>query len=171
MRLPRSAYCLTNFGCRSLYKPEHVLNDEHLAVATGAGADADGWNADHRGDARCQLGGNALEDERERAGPLDGFGVADQLFGVALHAKTAKSMDRLGRQPDMPHHRNVGANDCGHGIGATHAPLHLDRVRAPFFHQSAGALKRLLRAELIRHERQIGDQQARVTPRATHFVW
>src|SRR5258708_33656573 len=58
---------------------EDILDDEHLRIAMGSGADAD------RGDRQClrdslpEGGGDALEHDRARPRLLQGFGIVEDL--------------------------------------------------------------------------------------------
>ena len=56
-------------------EPEQVVVDEHLPVAVGAGADADGRNRELRRDPGGDRRGDGLEHERAAAGVLQRMGV------------------------------------------------------------------------------------------------
>ena len=63
------------------------------------------------GDPRGQLGGHALEHDRERARRLQRLGVVQQLLAVlaaALHPVAAERVHRLRGQPEVRHHRDAG---------------------------------------------------------------
>ena len=47
-------------------QPEQVVIDEHLSIAAGAGADADGGNFQLGGDLPGRLGRDALQHDGER---------------------------------------------------------------------------------------------------------
>src|SRR5699024_11396314 len=49
---------------REAGQPRHVLPDQHLTVAGGPGADADGGDGQLRGDAGGDLSGHQLEHDR-----------------------------------------------------------------------------------------------------------
>ena len=57
---------------------EHVFEHQNLAVAGGAGADADGGDRDLRGDAAAERLGDGFEHQRERAGVGDRAGVGSR---------------------------------------------------------------------------------------------
>ncbi len=135
------------------------MGDQHLAVATGARADADGRHLDGRGDLACEVGRHRLDDDGEYPRGFERPRVVQQLGGVALYREAAKAMDRLRRQPDVPHDGDVGGDDGGDGGGGPLAPLELDRVGSSLFHEPSRVLHGLLRTHLVAHERHIGDDQ------------
>ena len=59
------------------------MEDLHLAVAAGSGADADGRDGELLGDERGELRGDALEHDRERARVLERAAVVEQLQRAA----------------------------------------------------------------------------------------
>src|ERR1019366_4844546 len=69
---------------------EHIVGDENLTVATGARADTDGRNFDSRANLLGQIGGDAFDDQGERAGLLDGERVVQEAWRIALDAETAE---------------------------------------------------------------------------------
>lgn len=56
---------------------EQVVEDEDLTVATSAGADADGRDANGGSDGRHEGLVHALDDQREGAGLGDGDGIGE----------------------------------------------------------------------------------------------
>ena len=63
---------------------DHVVDDQDLAVAVAAGADADGRDGDVAGKLRSDGLDRALDDDRESAGFLDRLGVAKECRDVLL---------------------------------------------------------------------------------------
>jgi hypothetical protein len=57
---------------------EEIVEDEDLAVAVGAGADADGGDAAVGGDGGGEFAGNAFEDDGDGAGVFEGDSVGDE---------------------------------------------------------------------------------------------
>src|SRR5262249_14115589 len=136
-----------------------VVRHQDLAVAAGAGADADGRNLHGGGYFRGQLRGHALHDDGKGPGFLGGQGIVQDLGLVALHAEAAETADRLRRHADVAHDRNVGAGDGGDGGGAADAAFELDRVGAAFLEEPAGTFESLLWRYLKGHEGQIRHQE------------
>ncbi len=62
---------------------------------------------------------------------------ARSCVAVALHLEPAELMDRLRRQADVPHHRDVGVHARLHGRPHPHAALELHRVRAALLQEPA----------------------------------
>ena len=100
-----------------LAQAEDVGDDLDLPGAAGAGADADGRDAQALGDGRGQLLGHQLQHDREGAGLLDRQRVGEQgsrgIAGLALHADLADLVDGLRRQADVAHDRDAGLD---HGL-------------------------------------------------------
>ena len=71
-------------------------------LRAGAGADADGRDAQPLGDRRGELLGDQLDDDRERAGLLDRVGIAEErprlVAVLALDADLADRVDGLRRR-------------------------------------------------------------------------
>ena len=94
---------------------EQVVEHQYLAVAPRPGANADRGHGDGLGDHASHLVGHALEDDREAPGVDQGQRVVDQRGGgvelLALHLEPAEGVDRLGREPDVAHHGDLGVDD------------------------------------------------------------
>ena len=110
-------------------QPEHVVADEDLPVASGTGADADGWNRQGACDVAGDVRRNGLEHQRKRAGVLQGERVGRsalpprrlcRLLDVATHL-----MDRLRLQAEVTHHRNA---DVDQPLSRRPAPAGLPRA-------------------------------------------
>ena len=56
------------------------MEDQHLAVAIGAGADADGGRRNFFGDHGGDFARDAFQHDRENAGLIESDGVAHELF-------------------------------------------------------------------------------------------
>src|SRR5207253_3760159 len=89
-----------------------------------------------------------------------GEGVLENLLGVPLHAEAPETAYRLGRHADVAHDRDVGRSDGGDTRRTADTALDLDGMRGPFLDQAASVFQRLLRADLIAHERHVGHEQA-----------
>src|SRR6185437_6471511 len=76
----------------------HVLPDQDLCVALRAGADADRRDVQRLGYLPREWRGDALKDDRERAGGFEGLGVMQQplaVFAAALYPEAPESVHRL----------------------------------------------------------------------------
>ena len=120
---------------------------------------------------------DALEDDREGARLLDRARIGDDALTLAgsaaatstLHTVPAHAVDRLRRQADVGHDRDVDGSERGDGVRHGDAALELHRLGAAFLDQAAGVAQRILRAHLVGEERQVADEQ-RPLPRARHHA-
>jgi hypothetical protein len=101
-------------GCHALLDAEHVVVHEHLAIAVAAGPDADGRHVDGVGHHGGHPVGHALEDDGEAPRRGQGLGVGDQRQGgvvlAALDLEPAHGVERLRRQAEVAHHRDLGVD-------------------------------------------------------------
>jgi hypothetical protein len=139
---------------------EEVVDDQHLAVALHARADADGGDGQLRGDDARQLHRHALQHDGVGAGLLDGLGVAQDgpraLRVLALDLEAAHGVHRLGREADVAHHRDAGAHHLLDGLADLLAALELHALGAALLEEAAGVEQRLVHAALVGHERHVG---------------
>ena len=144
---------------------DHFVVDQHLAVATGAGADADGCDRHPPGNLGRDLARHRFHHQREAAGGGNRLGVADQPLRrrrrSALHAVAAGQVLGLRLQPDVPHYRDARGRNGADGRGPFRAALQLHRGAASFLDQAHGVGDRLRRADLVGTERQVADHQRR----------
>ena len=155
-----------------LVEAEHVVHHEHLAVALGAGADADSRDCDARSYFARQRRRHALDHDRKCARGFERGGVLEQSLAAsgsvarfaALHAMPAHPMDRLRRQPDMTHHGNIDRRDSRHRVRDRDSPFELHRFRPAFLDEAPGVTQRVFGTHLVREERHVGDDQ-RAAPR------
>src|SRR5207248_7857549 len=93
-------------------KSDGVVEDEHLAVAMRAGADADGRDAEALGDEPRELRRHELEHDAPAAGPLERYRAFDDapraFLVLALQLVAAERGGRLRRKPDVTEHRHAG---------------------------------------------------------------
>ena len=83
---------------------------------------------------RATAVGHALEHDREATG----LGERDRVVGerlrgvelLALHLEAAERVDRLRREPDVTHHRDLGVEDRLHRVEPLAAAFELHRARA-----------------------------------------
>ncbi len=85
-------------GHAILGEAEHIVTDQHLAIAMRTCADADGGDVQVGRDGFGDGGGNGLQDYGKRAGCFEGLGIGQQLIGVGwsrrgLLAVSAELMD------------------------------------------------------------------------------
>ena len=84
------------------------------ASQPGAGADADGRDAQLLGDPLGEVGGDDLEHDREGAGLLQRERVLEQPvagLAAALDPVAAHRVDRLRGQAEVAHDRDAGADE------------------------------------------------------------
>ena len=127
---------------------EHVVQHQHLARAIRACADADGGDAQGRGHAAAQRGGDGFEHHHARACFFDQLGVFQQTLGItlvaALHFVAAELMHALRRQPQMRAHRYAALHEIGNGVGDRLAAFQLHHLcaRSHDFGRVAKSLRR-----------------------------
>lgn len=81
MASPTSPKTLDEFGGHGIAEAQHVLPDQHLAVALGPRADADDRYFQLLADAGGQGGGHAFQHQGKGPGLLQSAGVVQQLLG------------------------------------------------------------------------------------------
>ena len=110
------------------------MEHEHLAVAVTARADADRGHRHRLGDHAGHRVGDALEDDAEHAGLGQRDRVVDDDAGgverLALHAEAAERVDRLRREAEVAHHRDLGVEDRPHVVETLAPALELHRAGA-----------------------------------------
>ena len=155
---------------RPLAEAQQVVEHEHLAVAAGARADADRRDLELAADALRDRRGHGLEHEQERAGGLGGVGVVQQaqrrLGGLALGAVAALRGRGLRRQPEVGDDRDAGAGQRADAREHRARALELDGVGGGLLEEPPGGAQGVLVAHLVRHERQVGDDERRAGRRA-----
>ena len=145
---------------------EQVVEDEHLPVGGGAGADADHGDLDGGHQLLGDRARDRLEDEREAARLLQRERLLGDLRGrgrgAALRLPAAERGRGLRGEADVAHHRDAGADDRARAADRGRAAaLELDRVAAGLLDHPHRGGDRLLVADLVGAERQVADQQRR----------
>ena len=148
----------------TLRESKHVVTDEDLTVALRTSTNADRRHFQTGRYPAGQLGRNRLEDNRKHARLLENIGIFKKAFRslriAALRAKSAQLMDRLRRQPKMPHNRN---SDIDQPLGCLHdmasAAFDLYGCRAAFLNQPAGISHGFFHAELECEKGHVGHDQ------------
>src|SRR5579871_6196589 len=129
-------------GGRSERQVEQVVEDEYLAVALGAGANADGGRVDFGGDHRRHFARDAFEYQAADAGAVQSDGIAHELLDVAerlaLHFVSAHDIDRLRSEADVAADGNFGVDDAADEISALFAAFDFDDLGAAFFDEPGG---------------------------------
>ena len=114
-RLVEVGVALDEAGTRPAPEPEEVVPDEHLPVGAAAGADADRGDPEALGDRGCDLGGDALQDERERSGFLHLDGLLDEaerrVGRAPLRTEAAEGGRALRRETEVAHDGDTRADD------------------------------------------------------------
>src|SRR6266849_2062308 len=90
---------------------QHVVEDEHLPVRARPRADADGRDSKRSRHSGRDLARHALEDDAERARPLELLGVRKDarglLLGFALDLEAPHLMNELRGEAQMSHDRDA----------------------------------------------------------------
>src|SRR5215475_15435319 len=114
------------------------MEDQHLAITLGPGADPDGWRFHFGRDHGRDFSRNAFEIDARHAGTVESHRVAHQpLDGrkvLALHLVTAHHIHGLRGQPDVASDRNFGVDDVADEIGTLLSTFDLHGLGACFFH-------------------------------------
>ena len=94
---------------------------------------------------------------------LEGLGRVEQGAGrvdaLALHPEATHGEDRLGREAEVPHHRDLGPDDRLHHGQAGPAALELDGL-GPGADQGGRVAHRLVRGEVVAHPGHVAEDQA-----------
>jgi len=106
-----------------------------------------------------------LQHQREATRSLQGVGLAPQLLlgsRFVRLAAVAQLVHRLGRQPQVAHHRDAGAHQpVDHREGFRLSPLQLHGRRRRFLEHPPGGRHGRIDAALIAEEGQIADDRRR----------
>ena len=120
------------------------------------------------GDPRRDRRGHRLEHEREAAGGLERTCVGEQrerlLGAAALRLVAAEHRRRLGRQADVAHHRDPGADDRPDAREHRARTLQLDRVGSGLLDEADGISQRILVRHLEGAEGQVRDHERPARP-------
>src|SRR5438105_2823217 len=155
---------LQELWLEGVVETENVRQNEDLSVTVGAGADANRWYPDSRGDTLGHGSWYKLENDGESARLLEAvrFGHESlRALGLAtLNTSAADGVDGLRREADVPHHRNAGPHQRVHRVehlGA--ATLDLHGTRSRLLNRASAVQHRTLDARLIGKERHIDDDE------------
>ena len=147
------------------------MQDQHLAVGAGAGADPDRRDGEPPRDHRRDRLGHALEHDREASGRLERERVVVEALGVMplapLGLVAAEHRRGLGRQPEVAHHRDPRAHDRRGARDRRPRALELHHIRSGVLHEPAGVPDGILVGHLVRHEGEVADHH-RVLAAAAH---
>ena len=142
-------------GCNA----EHVVCDEDLSVASGAGADSDGRDMERLTDFGGEFGGGEFEDEHGRPGVLECEGVVFDAIGViaaSLHFVSALCADPLGGESGVCADGDSALDEKLDGFGEESAAFDFDHCGAGGG-EFCGVLEGVLRGGLKRAEGHVSD--------------
>lgn len=168
-RVPQIGVRLNETGHEAGGQPQHVVRDQHLAVASRAGADADGGDVDARGESFGQRSGDALDNDAEGAGLLGGDGVGQHLIFRPLDLVAAEDMHALRLQADVGHHGDTGRDEGGDGGGLIGAAFELDGLALGFLEDAAGESHGFARSEVGGGEGHVDDDERTLDGAADEF--
>ncbi len=136
---------------------------EHLTIGVHARTDPDRRDVDRLGDHLRHPNRHAFEHDREAPGVLERLRGLHELAGLlgllALHLEPTHGMDRLRRQADVAHHRNLRVDDLLDHRQSLATALELHRMGAGP-HQLGRVAHRLLGRHVVAHPRQVADDVA-----------
>ena len=119
---------------------DEIVEDEDLAVAAGAGADADGGNRELGGDCLGDFARHALKHDGAGAGLSEGAGIGLQLANgfrsAGLHAVAAHAMHALRGEAEMADDGHFGINEGADEVDAR--AFNFDRFGAGFLDEADG---------------------------------
>src|SRR5215203_3336371 len=154
--------------------PQEVVEDEHLTVGPGAGADPNRRHLELLDDLVADRRGSRLDHDREAADRLQREGVLellDRTLGrLALGFVAAEGGGGLGGEADVAHHRDAGVDDRPGALDDDAAGLELDRLATGLLDQALGAADRFLVARLVAAHRHVADHQRRLQAAADGFA-
>src|SRR5579875_3522772 len=122
-------------------KAQHIVKDQHLAIAMRTSADTDSRHRNSLGNGFSQDVWHSFEDKGEDARRSQRTSIFQQftrrIHLPALDAIAPHRAHGLGSQAQMPHHRYFcRQNGLNHGKALT-PPLQLHCVSPPFTDQAA----------------------------------
>ncbi len=147
----------------AVIEAEQVVPDEHLAIATGPGADSDRRDRQRLGDAGRDGSRDGLEDNREAPRRLERKRVLVELNCLrripALRFEAAEHRRGLRRQADVTHHGNSRGRECANAGEHRAGTLELDRVGGRLLDEPDRRLERLRVRYVVRAEGEVGDHE------------
>ena len=105
------------------------------------------------GDPTSDLGGNALQNDREGAGLAQGGRFVEQDAGVALDLETTELADRLRSQADVSHDRHPGLDQRPDRCRGASSPFQLHGLATRLFQKPDARIDRLRDRRFIAAER------------------
>src|SRR5208282_3197233 len=136
---------------------------EHLAIAIGPGADADGRRFYFGGNHGRDFARDTLEIDAGYTGTVERYGIAHELFyGVQrfpLNFVATHDVDRLRSQANVPGNGNLSVDHAADNLYALLTALHFDGFGAAFFHEAGGVTNRVFGVNLIGPVGHVGDEQ------------
>src|SRR5690606_31845379 len=106
--------------------------------ARSAGPNPDRRDGHRPGYLASEIGGNGLEDERERARLLDGQGIGEDLLralAAALDLEPSEGVDALRSEPHVADHGDPRAGDAVDVLGDLLAALELHALAGAELHE------------------------------------
>lgn len=129
-------------GSLAVRESEHVMRYEDLAVAVGAGADADGGDVDRPGDQGADLSRDTFDNEGKGASLFHGKGILQKLFnggmGFPLDLVATGLEDALRGEADMGENRDAVFGEAADGVGPELAALQFNPVGSGFPDEAGG---------------------------------
>src|SRR5579872_3908221 len=139
-----------------------IVENEHLAVAIRAGADANGRDAKFLRDARGEFARHGFEDDGKSSGGFDSARVAHQAFGgldrFSLNAKTTEFENGLRREADVRHHGDFRFDEARNRFHALFAAFEFHRLGA-VFHKTKRVANCFLGRNVKCAERHVRDDE------------
>ena len=140
---------------------DEVVEDEDLAIAIGACADADGGDGEFGGDGGGDFTGNPFEDDCAGSGIGEGLGVGleleDGFSGASLDAVTAHAVKALRGEAEVGDGGNFRFSEGADQIDAR--AFDLDGFGAGFLDEADGVGEAFGYRAVIAAEGHIGDEQ------------
>ena len=160
-------------------EPQHVIRDQHLAVAMRTGANADGRNPQIGGDELRHGLRNGFQHHGKRSGCFERQRISPKARGIlvatGLLAESAKLVHGLRQESQVPHHRNSGGDQTRCRLDGRSTAFDLHGRCAALLHQAPRMAQRFFWVDLVGHKGQVGHQQrashtAAHGPRVMHHV-
>src|ERR671935_1654345 len=144
-------------------QPQDVLDDEHLGVAAGTGAYADGRNRQRLRHALAERTWNALEDDGKGACLLQRLRITDDAFrglvAATLNPHATELIDKRRSQTEVRHHRNPHRRQDRRVSDDSAPSLHLHGLNPRFLNEAAGISDGVLFRGVVGHEWHVADDQ------------
>ena len=150
-------------GGRRKRQVQNIVEDEYLAVAVRAGADADGGSLDLGRDHGRHFARNAFQENTGNTCTIKRHSITHQLLdigkGLALHTVAGHHIHRLWSQSDVTGDRNLGINHAPNQVSTFFSAFDFYSFSSTLFHEAGCVTNSLIPRSVVGTVRHISQQQ------------